>query len=337
MAQCYPRVFQSQQSLFCDFSPVSPEPPAPSLLAAAVHELRNPQTLWTPMLPWKSHFSLLSLLSPSWADCSHIHLFSGMEILPLFLCQCWTLISDFCCCLGSPRGKFPFIAAAPCWELLSLCKLLKLLGFFCKKYILQPELVKLAAPAVHPDFFPLCLLNYRLLLLSFVKAIWNLNPPCSSFQLPIKIPKFNEYNLQSFSRSLMKHWRAQTPVSLLCKQHHSIYPEFSQGNYFPIIISWWVLRADGAGGSVLVIEGKSEGFASCETVKCHCFPEGIVRNAKALRFLNLVIFSMLKIAKTVGIVLWTYHWAPVYIFIFLRTVLWDFYVVIINHSMPLYL
>lgn len=34
--------------------------------------------------------------------------------------------------------------------------------------------------------------------------------------------------------------------------------------------------------------------------------------------------------------LWTRHWAPVYIFIILRTVLGDFYVVPINHSTPLY-
>lgn len=114
-------------------------------------------------------------------------------------------------------------------------------------------------------FFSPCLLNYRLLLLSFVKVVWNLKPPRCSFHLPIKICKFNEHNLQSLSRSLVKQWTAQNGVSLLCKQHHSIYPEFPQWNYFPSAISWRVLRALGAGGSMLVTEGKSEAFASCET------------------------------------------------------------------------
>lgn len=99
--------------------------PAPSLLEQL---FRNLQPQKSQSFPWKSHFF------QSW-DCSHYP--GGTEIFSPFqqdpLSVLGALISVFCCCQESPQGKFPFTAPAPCWELLSLHKLLKLLGFFCTK------------------------------------------------------------------------------------------------------------------------------------------------------------------------------------------------------------
>lgn len=128
-------------SLFCwNFSCISPYP------STSCSFPFGSSSLWTPACPrlWTPNPSLgnpvfstalITLIILSW---THPALFmeawkssSQFQQDPLSVLS--TFISVFCCCLGSPRGKFPFIATAPWWELLSFCKLLKLLGFFCKK------------------------------------------------------------------------------------------------------------------------------------------------------------------------------------------------------------
>lgn len=153
MAQCYPYIFPtSQQNLLCcNLSRISPSPTTQGVLLPFWQQLfMTLQPVPAPAFPrlWNPNPSSLPLeisISQS-SDCSHCpELDSSNSFLEEWKTSCPVPAescvsaehSVFCCCLESPRGKFPFIAAAPRWGLLSLCKLLKLLGSFCKKCVLQ--------------------------------------------------------------------------------------------------------------------------------------------------------------------------------------------------------
>lgn len=271
MAQCYPhhpsRTCFVIPLLFL-LTPAHREPPAPSLLAAAVHEAeKSPNPLQSQRSPWKSHFSQ-ALIILSWLF-SLSSSFLEWKSSPKFLCQCSTLISEFCFCLGSPQGNSLYCSSSMLGAAVTL-QSAQTSGLFLQKI----HSCEAGSSCWTSRFFlPLCLLNYRLLLLSFVKAVWNLNPPRSSFQLPIKTPKFNEHNLQSFSRSL-EHCRAQTE-SVSCA---SSTTQFTLNFHREVIFQEWfpdefseLMEQE---GPCWWLRENLKGLPHVRPVKCHCFSRG---------------------------------------------------------------